>query len=396
MDYTLDIPEIQVLVNFPGDRDGFYWHHRILLHRIDGAVWLTLTPDHDIERLDLNVVPHRVLQRKAAFPEDILDEIYAHDAIARPALLGFKKTAHVQASILGLGDPQEAESHHWLIAESSHVGFGNPVDDEVLEDEATGMMFSEKGVVILQGEEVFVEKAMTKDIEKWRKTKGLETGDQRLLGDHRDPSGKKALVLSEAVGLMKGGEEEETDFPIVGTRAAKELHEAVSGGAGGFLAYHEQWIRLSGVGKRSSAAHIHRCLCEGLRLMYTFDQIDASTTAIGEHLSRWMVQTELAVERNPAQPDYSGLDIVAGTSLLADGRAATNKFQEWVAGKLKERSSVWKQERLFAEERRKQKGKGKGGREEDSDEDSDPRRRKKKKGKNRGQPGGDGPSASAP
>ena len=130
--------------------------------------------------------------------------------------------------------------------------------------------------------------------------------------------------------------------------------------------------------------------------MHTFDQIDASTTAIGEHLSRWMVQTELVVERNPAQPDYSGLDIVAGTSLLADGRAATNKFQEWVAGKLKERSSVWKQERLFAEERRKQKGKGKGGREEDSDEDSDPRRRKKKKGKNRGQPGGDGPSASAP
>ena len=60
----------------------------------------------------------------------------------------------MQASILGLGDPQEAESHHWLIAESSHVGFGNPVDDEVLEDEATGMMFSEKGVVILQGEEV--------------------------------------------------------------------------------------------------------------------------------------------------------------------------------------------------------------------------------------------------
>lgn len=43
MDYTLDIPEIQVLVNFPGDLDGFYWHHRILLHRIDGAVWLTLT-----------------------------------------------------------------------------------------------------------------------------------------------------------------------------------------------------------------------------------------------------------------------------------------------------------------------------------------------------------------
>ena len=105
MDYTLDIPEIQVLVNFPGDRDGFYWHHRILLHRIDGAVWLTLTPDHDIEKLDLNVVPHRVLQRKAAFPEDILDEIYAHDAIARPALFGLQEDSTCASFDSGPGRP---------------------------------------------------------------------------------------------------------------------------------------------------------------------------------------------------------------------------------------------------------------------------------------------------
>lgn len=389
MDYTLDIPEIQVLINYPADAGGFYWHHRILLHRIDGAVWLTLTPDHDIVRVDLNAIAHRVLQRKALFPQDSVDEIYAHDNLARPALLSFKKTAAVQASILGLAEPQDAESFQWLVAEPEHAEFGNPVDDEILEDEAAAMMFSEKGIAVIRGEEIYIERVQTKDLDQWKKKKSLQTADQRLLGDHRDGSGKKKLELLEAVGLMKGADDADPDFPISGTRAARELHEAVSGGAGGFLAYHEQWIRLSGVGKRSSAAHIHRCLCEGLRLLHSFDQIDASTTAVGEHLSRWMVQTELAVERNPAQPDYTGLDMVSGAALLADGRAAANKFQEWIAARLKERSSVWKQERLYAQEKRMQKGKGKGGgRDDDSEDDGVDKRRKKKKAKGKGQPGG--------
>lgn len=111
---------------------------------------MTLTPDHDIVRLDLNAIGHRVLQRKALFPPDIVDEIYAHDNLARPALLAFKKTAQVQASILGLAEPQEAEAHQWLVSEPDHPEFGNPIDEEVLEDEATAMMFSEKGVVVLR------------------------------------------------------------------------------------------------------------------------------------------------------------------------------------------------------------------------------------------------------
>lgn len=103
-----------------------------------------------------------------------------------------------------------------------------------------------------------------------------------------------------------------------------------------------------------------------------------------------MVQTELAVERNPRQPDYTGLDIVAGASLLSDGRAATNKFQEWIAARLKERSSVWKQERLYAQEKWMQKGgKGKGGaKDDDSDDDAVDKKRKKKKSKGKGPPGG--------
>lgn len=305
MDLTLDIPDVQIVVNYPGDGDGFFWHHRILLHRIEGAQWLTLSPDHEVVRHDLNAIPHRVLMTRAMFPQDIAHEVYAHDPIGLATLQNFKRQARIQATILGEGDVGEPESFQWLIAEVGHARFGQEIDEMLLSDGATGLAFSQKGVAILDGEEIYVEKVMAKDLESWKKRKGLELGDMRLLGDHKDAAGKRRLDLNSAVELMKGGGDDETesDFPIQGTRAAKEYHQAVALGTNGFLAYHEQWLRQSGVQKRASAAHIHRNLCEGLRLLHSWDQVDGSTTAIGEHLSRWAIQTELAVERNPAQPD---------------------------------------------------------------------------------------------
>eukprot|EP00438_Fugacium_kawagutii_P008463 Skav230205 [mRNA] locus=scaffold2443:264867:266063:+ [translate_table: standard] len=396
METTLDIPEVQILVHYPGDRDGLDWHHRILLHRIQAGIWLTLTPDHELQRHDLNAIGHRVLGRKVAFPDDIADQVYAHDPISKSVLAGFKRSAKVQASILGEGEIDDTEAYSWLVAQTGHPKFGCEVDEGLLHSDATGLAFNERGVVLMEGEEVFVERVNDRDLETWKAKKGLETGDMRLLGNFKDSSGKKKLDLLSAVGLMKGGAASavDEDFPIHGVRAAKEFHDAVGGGSGGFIPYHEQWLRLSGVGKRSSAAHIHRGVCECLRLLHTYDQIDASTTAVGEHLSRWAIQTELAVERNPAQPDYAGLDIVSGATLQADGRATTSKFQEWVSTRLKERSAVWKQERLYNQERRLQRGKGKGGGkdEDDSDEETGGKKRKKKK-KGKGSAGGSEPPA---
>ena len=396
MEGTLDIPEVQVIVNFPADGQGFTWHHRILLQRVEGAVWICLTPDHELVKHDLNALPHRVLDRKSSFPDELEDVIYAHDAIGRSVLNGFKRRAKIQATILGQGEVGETEAYSWLIAEISHSRFGEMVEESLLSSEGSGLTFSQKGVAILDGEEVFIEKVNDKDIASWKVQRGLELGDVRLLGDHRDASGRRRLDLVQAINLMKGDGKEE-DFPICGVRAAREFHQSVATGVGSFHAYHEHWIRLSGVAKRSSAAHIHRAICECLYYMHGYDQVDPTTTAVGEHLSRWLVQTELAVERNPGAPDYTGLDILSGSSLQADGRAVTQKFGEWIASKLKERSAVWKQERLYQQERRLLRGKGKGngkGENEDTSEDADPakRRKKKTKKKDRDTPGGGNPS----
>ena len=102
-------------------------------------------------------------------------------------------------------------------------------------------------------------------------------------------------------------------------------------------------------------------------------------------------------ERNPSAPDFSGLDIVSGTAQLPDGRAATSKFSEWVSARLKERASLWKQERLFNQERRQLRGRGYRGDGEDDDsseEDGKGNRKKKKKKKKGGK--GEASTSGAP
>ena len=219
----------------------------------------------------------------------------------------------------------ELDTVAWVVADPTHPRFAEVVDSQLLTNEATGLAFTTRGVVVLDNAETFVERIPLRELEDWKGKKGRELGDIRLLGDHRDSAGRRKLDLNAAVALMHAAEDKE--FPIAGTRAAKELHESVSEGPGNFLSYHAEWLRLSGVSGKSSSAHIHRHLCEVLRLMHSYDQVDASSLASAETICRWLIQVELAVERSPTSPDYSGLDIVAGTATLPDGRAKHQSLQ---------------------------------------------------------------------
>ena len=275
----------------------------------------------------------------------------------------------------------ELDTVAWVVADPTHPRFAEVVDSQLLTNEATGLAFTTRGVVVLDNAETFVERIPLRELEDWKGKKGRELGDIRLLGDHRDSAGRRKLDLNAAVALMHAAEDKE--FPIAGTRAAKELHESVSEGPGNFLSYHAEWLRLSGVSGKSSSAHIHRHLCEVLRLMHSYDQVDASSLASAETICRWLIQVELAVERSPTSPDYSGLDIVAGTATLPDGRASTNRFNEWVTNRLKERAAIWKQEKLYRQEKKF----GRGNRHE-GDDDSDEEGYEKKKRKNKKKKGG--------
>ena len=75
---TLDIAEPQVLIHYPNDRGGFFYHHRILLYRIRDALWIWLTPDPDMCRHDLMELTHIVLDRRSPFPANVAAQVYAH------------------------------------------------------------------------------------------------------------------------------------------------------------------------------------------------------------------------------------------------------------------------------------------------------------------------------
>ena len=111
-----------------------------------------------------------------------------------------------------------------------------------------------------------------------------------------------------------------------------------------------------------------------------------------ENVCRRLIILELAVARNPAAPDFSGLDVVNESPLGSQGQAYVSTITTWVTDRLKERAQIQKQARLFREEF----GRGKGGvkeawKGEDGDADGAKWRRKKKKDVS----GGAGGSAAA-
>lgn len=82
LDETLDVADPQILLYLEDDARGVRWHHRVLQSRTSAGVWLGLSPDLEIERVDLNESTHEVLDRRSGFPDYIdPEEIYPFDPV---------------------------------------------------------------------------------------------------------------------------------------------------------------------------------------------------------------------------------------------------------------------------------------------------------------------------
>ena len=53
---------------------------------------------------------------------------------------------------------ENSESFKWLISKINHDHFGEEIDKGLLQNEAIGFAFCLKGVVLLNGSEIYVEK----------------------------------------------------------------------------------------------------------------------------------------------------------------------------------------------------------------------------------------------
>lgn len=86
--------------------------------------------------------------------------------------------------------------------------------------------------------------------------------------------------------------------------------------------------------------------------MISYDQLNVPSLAAAEQLIRWLVQLEVATERHHRAPDFTGLGLILGGPVTTEGRAITAKFNEHLTAQLKTRAQIWKNERLYREEKR--------------------------------------------
>ena len=117
-----------------------------------------------------------------------------------------------------------------------------------------------------------------------------------------------------------------------------------------------------------------------MRLGFCLDHLDLSNLALGESVARRIVQIEIAVERNPQSPDYSGLAIVEGGATSERGAARVSKFREHISNRQKERGNILRQERLYRDENKFRKGDGKGKQDKEGKKNKKDKKDKKKDG----------------
>lgn len=342
---TLDIREPQVLRHYPHDAHGFFWHHRVLLCKITPGQFIALTPDGDLERINLLEVDHLPLERRSDFPAPQSPYVYAFDELGRNELERFKRRAQQMASLFNDTPVDDIEAYEWLICESNNARFGEVVGDDVIDQ---GVTLGDSGIVTLDGKEVFVKRVALSDKAATLTKLDPSRGDIRLLCDYRDDQGRRFLDLRQAINLLT--EDEMKDWPLQGPRVMVEFLRAVRSGPGDLATYHLSWAKSSGVNIYSMACHDHRIICNVLRAALEIDQLNIGNTLSLELLARRLVQIETAVSRCPGSPDFSGPEMILEDPIGSGGEANTTVFNVWLASKLKEKANIAKQSRLYKEE----------------------------------------------
>ena len=180
--WTLEINEPQVLVHYPNDDDGFFWHHRVLLHRVKAGTSVCLTPTMGLQIHSLLVTSHVVLVRDARFTAEQADEVFAFDPISKADMAHEKRRARTHAAILGEGDLDSLGTSVWIVCGVKDTKFGELVPSEMVEDAALFTSLQARGLLEWDGEVHFCEQVLDSETEKIIKDKRSSELDARTLG----------------------------------------------------------------------------------------------------------------------------------------------------------------------------------------------------------------------
>eukprot|EP00438_Fugacium_kawagutii_P022823 Skav218923 [mRNA] locus=scaffold2031:18320:23007:+ [translate_table: standard] len=344
-DYSLDIPDPQVLVHFPHDHNGITEHHRILLVKLSPGRWVASSPDFELEVLDLNLRRHTVIGRRTRYPDDLNDVSYVFDPISRNELEDLRRKAKTMAVILGDGAQEAIQAMVWVYADPSSSRLGKEVPREIADN---AVLLGQKGIVEVEGEAEWIQEIAMSDLPQFSEQRKGALGDIRTIGQHTDSQNKRFTSFPDAMSIMK--QADVADWGFKGPRATREFLTSILEGGTDLAAYHLQWVKHSGVNPKTSLVYEHKTLMESLRLAICRDQLNPLNCMAFEILVRRLIQLEVAVGRSNHSPEFSGLEVLMESPLQESGAATTKALDTWLTEQLKSKSQIQKQARLYREE----------------------------------------------
>ncbi|CAK0851526.1 unnamed protein product, partial [Prorocentrum cordatum] len=250
-----------------------------------------------------------------------------------------KRQARQRAALLGAGDALEEEATVWVIGDPRDARFGEVLDEQAIENPNRSVHMRSVGVISLDGMERLIAKINREERDDWMRDQRERGADIRTIGEHRSRLGRRDVDFRDAVEMME--QVELADAPDLGPRAMGEFLSSVATGSGKLVSYQAEWERLSGVfagGAQNREHRVRRAIC--------LDQLNVNNLHCVEAAVRRIIQIEMAAQRNPRHPDFSGLEGVVAGPTAASGSASVPKHQERAVARQQDRGNIPKQMRL--------------------------------------------------
>jgi len=233
-----------------------------------------------------------------------------------------------------------------------------------------------KGLVQVDGQWELMERVAPDELSDWKQEKQTGAGRDRRIACHLETNGTR--FASEAQAMTHWMPEAKDKESLVkvhmpGPSAGREFFLKLTQSGLSLAQYDSQWRQRSGVPENGMAARLHSALVEILRWLVTVDQLDPTQIVAPECTTRELLRLEVAVNRNPRQPDWEGLEAMVCSPMTTLGAVQTPAFTAWVAATQKDQAVFMKQSRLLRDEKvldaRRRGDKGKGKKDKDNDKE---------------------------
>jgi len=344
---ALDCEEPQVLVRFVDDQ--IQWHHRVLIRRLSAAIWIALTPDGELQVIDLSEYDILPLARGGNIPAQAGGDTYLFGGPLGAELSGYHAAATRMASVLGATTSTavgSAAAASWRVADTAAVEFGTEVAADLVTSAASGVVKGSVGLCRCgePAQWLFVELVPTGEFAAWEADKRSGAGRDPRLAPAEVTTNPTVRPLSELVSNLKPVDTAKMSrpWPHEGPRAIMEVLTSILGLGLVLTTYSPYWAREAGIHLEATLAWEHKIICHALSLVLGYDGLDISNLASAEYLSRRLIQIERAVRVDPKAPSFVGLAGMIRYAQDERGGLATREFTNHMAQQAESEARILK------------------------------------------------------